>query len=144
MSHMHRLTMLAILALSAMAYAAGPTSIVVTPEPLCPGRISLMQYGQFVEYLCDLVPSMWSEKLYDGGFEGLSPYAFVYLKETDFKEKPWYPSGATNRASCVLDRDEKVGGETSQKIAVEPGAPCSVGISQDGVFLDPDCGHVFS
>src|SRR5438477_6070553 len=142
MSHMHRLTMLAILALSAMAYAAGPTSIVVTPEPLCPGRISLMQYGQFVEYLCDLVPSMWAEKLYDGSFEGLSPYAFVYLKETDFKEKPWYPSGATNRAAFTLDQTTKVGGEVSQKIATDGPTPCTVSLSQDGVYLDANADHL--
>ncbi len=60
----------------------------ITREPLCAGQISPLQYGQFVEYLCDLVPAMWAEKLYDGSFEGLSPYKFVFLKETDFKEKP--------------------------------------------------------
>ena len=95
----------------------------VTNEPLVNSQISPMQCGQFVEYLCDLVPSMWAEKLYDGGFEGLSPYKFVYLKETDFKEKPWYPSGATNRAKFSLDASEKFSGETSQKIEAEAGAP---------------------
>src|SRR5579862_1169708 len=34
----------------------------ITREPICPGRIDPMQYGQFIEYLCDLVPSMWAEK----------------------------------------------------------------------------------
>lgn len=71
----------------------------VTREPLNPGRISGLQYGQFIEYLCDSVPAMWAEKLHDTGFEGLSPYKVHYLKETDFREKPWYPSGATNRAT---------------------------------------------
>ena len=41
---------------------------------------------------------MWAEKLFDGSFEGLSPYKVAYLKETDFRERPWYPSGETNRA----------------------------------------------
>src|SRR5213595_3870657 len=79
--------------ISAWAQTQPVTIVKITPEPLSDGRISPFQYGQFVEYLCDLVPAMWSEKLYDGSFEGLSPYTFVYLKETDFKEKPWYPSG---------------------------------------------------
>src|SRR6266404_2646580 len=82
---------------AASALQAGPSEkadtapIRVTDTFMCPGEISPLQYGQFMEYLCDLVPSMWAEKLYDGSFEGLSPYKFVYLKETDFKEKPWHP-----------------------------------------------------
>ena len=103
-----------------------------------------MQYGQFIEYLCDLVPGMWAEKLYDGGFEGLSPYKTVYLKETDFREKPWRPCGATNRAEYVLDRNDKVSGETAQRIAVKDGPPCTVGIAQDGVAVEKGTACEFS
>src|SRR6516162_3718062 len=77
--------------------------LVITQQPLFDGSVDRNQYGQFIEYLCDVVPSMWAEKLYDGSFEGLSPYKFHYVKETDFKEKPWYPIGATNRAEFALD-----------------------------------------
>ncbi len=108
----------------------------VTREPLVQGHIHPFQSGQFVEYLCDLVPSMWSEKLSDGSFEGSTPYIFVFLKEKDLKEQPWYPSGAMNRAQYSLDREQKVSGEVSKRIAVEPGAPCTVGLSQDGIYLD--------
>ena len=94
------------------------------------------QYGQFIEYLCDLVPAMWAEKLYDGSFEGLSPYKFEFRKETDFKEKPWYPSGAVNRAEYALDRETKVSGDVSKRITVREGAPCTVGLAQDGLFLE--------
>ena len=111
---------------------------------LSPGAINAMQYGQFIEYLCNLVPGMWAEKLYDGGFEGLSPYKFVYLKETDFREKPWYPCDATNRAEYVLDRNNKVGGDTAQRIAVKDGSPCTVGIAQDGVAVDKGTACEFS
>src|SRR5438105_3440463 len=103
----------------------------ITRDPACPGTISPLQYGQFVEYLCDLVPGMWAEKLYDGSFEGLTPYDFAYLKETDFREKPWYPTGAGNRADFVRDPSNPVGGRFAQKVAVEGGPPCTVGISQD-------------
>jgi alpha-N-arabinofuranosidase len=112
-----------------------PAVLKVTREPLCPGRISPLQYGQFVEYLCDLVPSMWAEKLYDGSFEGLGRYKVAYLKETDFREKPWYPSGATNRARYALDPQDPVSGKVCQKIEVAAGAPCTVGISQDGIAI---------
>jgi alpha-N-arabinofuranosidase len=94
-----------------------------------------MQYGQFIEYLCDLVPAMWAEKLYDGSFEGLTPYKFAYLRQTDFREKPWYPSGATNRAEYSLDRNDPVSGAVCQKIAVQGRAPCRVGIAQDGIAV---------
>jgi alpha-N-arabinofuranosidase len=110
----------------------------ITRQPLCPGAISPFQYGQFVEYLCDLVPSMWAEKLHDGSFEGLSPYKVAFLKETDFREKPWYPSGATNRAQHTLDPKDPVSGKVSKKITVAGGAPCTVGIAQDGIALERD------
>ena len=116
----------------------------VTREPLCAGQISPLQYGQFVEYLCDLVPAMWAEKLYDGSFEGLSPYKFVFLKETDFKEKPWHPSGAVDRAKYTLDRETKISGDVSQRIEIEAGAPATVGISQDGIFVESNAPCVFN
>src|ERR1017187_6137074 len=75
---------------------AAKTGVRITREPLCGGTISPLQYGQFVEYLCDLVPAMWAEKLWDGSFEGLSPYNFVFLQETDFRQKPGDPSGEDN------------------------------------------------
>jgi alpha-N-arabinofuranosidase len=111
-------------------------TVRITRAPLCPGEISPFQYGQFIEYLCNLVPGMWAEKLYDGSFEGLSPYKFVFLKETDFREKPWYPTGAVNRGEFVLDRANPVSGLVSQRIRVPDGAPCSVGVAQDGIFVD--------
>jgi alpha-N-arabinofuranosidase len=95
-----------------------------------------MQYGQFIEYLCNLVPGMWAEKLYDGSFEGLTPYKFAYLRQTDFREKPWYPSGTPNRAEYGLDRGEPISGAVCQKIDAKAGAPCTVGISQDGIAVE--------
>lgn len=118
-------------------------TVRVTRDAACPGEISPMQAGQFIEYLCDLVPGMWAERLYDGSFEGLSPYNFEYLRETDFREKPWYPSGATNRAEYSLDKERPVSGRVCKKISVPDGAPCTVGISQDGVFVEKGRGLTF-
>src|SRR5579885_2036977 len=101
------------------------TTLKVTRDSLRPGTIHPMQYGQFIEYLCDLVPGMWAEKLSDGSFEGPTPYKFTYLPQTDFREKPWYPSRATNRADYTLDRADPVSGAVCQKIAVPDGAPCT-------------------
>src|SRR5713101_3716163 len=116
----------------------------ITREPLCAGQISPLQYGQFVEYLCDLVPAMWAEKLYDGSFEGLSPYKFVFLKETDFKEQPWHPSGAVNRAKYNLDRETKISGDVSQRIEIEAGAPATAALSQNGIFVERNAPCEFS
>lgn len=116
----------------------------ITRAPLCPGEISALQYGQFIEYLCNVVPSMWAEKLYDGSFEGLSPYKVAFLKQTDFREQPWYPSGAVNRAEYSLERNNPVSGEVAQKIAVADGAPCTLGISQNGISLEGGKACLFS
>ncbi len=114
---------------------AAEASIRITREPLLAASINPMQYGQFVEYLCDLVPAMWAEKLYDGSFEGLSSYKFAFIKQTDFKEKSWYPSGAVNRGHYTLDKEARVNGQVSQKIAVDGTAACTLGLSQDGIFV---------
>jgi WD40 repeat protein/alpha-L-arabinofuranosidase len=108
------------------------------------GQISPFQYGQFVEYLCDHVGGMWAEKLYDGSFEGLSPYTFAFLGEPDFREKPWYPSGAVKRADFSRDPVNPVGGAVSQKIAVKDDRPESVGISQDGIAIEPGKPRIFT
>ena len=120
------------------------TVIKISRAPLTTAEISPFQYGQFMEYLCDLVPSMWAEKLYDGSFEGLSPYKVAFLGPRDFRENPWYPSGAVNRAEYALDRTEPVSGSVAQRIAAKDGAPCTVGISQDGIALEGGKACLFS
>jgi alpha-N-arabinofuranosidase len=132
-----------LIALVTSCTLADPVELTITREPLVQGTISPMQDGQFIEYLCDLVPSMWAEKLYDNSFEGLTPYDFVYLKETDFKEKPWYPCAATNRATFERDKTQKISGDVSMKIAAEDGAAATVGISQDGLYVDRGAKHTF-
>ncbi|MGH7139799.1 MAG: carbohydrate binding domain-containing protein, partial [Pirellulales bacterium] len=102
---------------------------------LLPETISPYQYGQFIEYLCDLVPNMWAEKLNDGSFEGPSSYKVAFIKEKDNREQPWYPSGATNRAEYTSDPQNPVSGQVSRRIVVSDGPPCSVGISQDSVAV---------
>ncbi len=120
------------------------SAIKVTRDRLHAEPINPFQYGQFIEHLCTLVPGMWAEKLYDGSFEGLSPYKLVYLKETDFKEKPWYPSGATNRGHFDLDSETRISGKVSKRITALSGAPCTLGIAQDGVAVQKGLPCTFS
>jgi alpha-N-arabinofuranosidase len=118
---------------------------VITREFLQAGRIEPGQYGQFIEYLCNLVPGMWADKLWDGGFEGLSPYTLLhYLKETDFREHPWYPCGATNRGRFDRDTSTRIGGSSSYRIAAEEDVPCTLGIAQDSIALQRGITCTFS
>ncbi len=127
-----------------VSLASAQVELKVTREPVCGGSISPMQCGQFVEYLCTLVPGMWAEKLDDTGFEGLSPYKYSYLKETDFREKAWYPCGAVNRGTFELDKENKVGGDSAERIVVGEGPPASVGVAQDGIWARGGEGMRFS
>ena len=45
------------------------SSVHVKRDFICDGEISPFQYGQFIEYLSDLVSGMWAEKLYDASFD---------------------------------------------------------------------------
>ncbi len=107
-------------------------SLTVTNEPICQAKISPYQYGQFIEYLCGLTPSMFAEQVFDGSFEGVPPYHVAFRKETDRLEKPWYPDGAVHRGDFALDPVEAFNGKVSQRITQKPGDPCTLGVSQDG------------
>ncbi len=114
---------------------AMPASVRVAPAAANSPRISPMQYGQFIEYLCDMVPGMWADKLDDGSFEGLTPYAFVFLKETDWRARPWHPTGAVNRAEVVSDDTSPVQGKLSLRISTLGATPCTVGVAQRGIAV---------
>ncbi len=106
--------------------------LTVTNEPICNATISPYQYGQFIEYLCGLTPSMFAEQVFDGSFEGVPPYRVEFRKETDRLEKPWYPDGAVHRGDFALDTVAPFNGKVSQRITQKPGDPCTLGVSQEG------------
>jgi alpha-N-arabinofuranosidase len=47
-------------------------TLTVSSRPLHAGRVSPMLFGNFMELLDDLVPSMWAEMLNDRSFEGVT------------------------------------------------------------------------
>ncbi|MGC8641041.1 MAG: hypothetical protein ACP5XB_14345, partial [Isosphaeraceae bacterium] len=108
------------------------STLTVTNQPIGSGTISPFQYGQFIEYLCGLTPSMFAEQVFDGSFEGVPPYRVEFRKETDRLEKPWYPDGAVHRGEFVLDSARPFNGKFAQRITQQPGDPCTLGVSQEG------------
>jgi alpha-L-arabinofuranosidase len=107
----------------------------VTREHVCPGTISPYQYGQFIEYLCALTPSMFAEKVSDKSFEGVPEYKVAFRKETDRFENPWYPDGAVHRGDFALDPDNPFNGKVSQRISQKDGEPCTLGITQGEKYV---------
>ena len=111
------------------------TKLEITRDPVCRGDISPFQYGQFIEYLCGLTPSMFAEKVFDGSFEGVPEYRVEFRKETDRLEQPWYPDGAVHRGEFSRDLDDPFNGQQSMRIAMEPGDPCTLAVSQAGMSV---------
>jgi alpha-N-arabinofuranosidase len=107
-------------------------TLTVTDEPICRAKISPFQYGQFIEYLCGLTPSMFAEQVFDASFEGVPAYGFVFRKEKDRLEKPWFADGSVHRGQYALDPAEPFNGKVSQRITQTPGDPATLGISQEG------------
>ena len=55
----------------------------ITQDPVFDGTISPLVYGDFVEFINDLVPGMWAERLRDRSFEGVSQPAYFYRRAKD-------------------------------------------------------------
>ena len=101
-----------------------------------PGKrpIDPKQQGQFIEYLCRLVPSMLAQQVEDGDFEEEPPYQFSYKTQIDHPHRPWYPDGAVHVAGYSYETQDPFNGKRSQKIAI-PLPTVRAGIAQDGYYV---------
>jgi len=61
--------------LTAFDTTLGQSLVQVSPRPLHEGRINAKLFGNFVELLDDVVPSMWAEMINDRDFDGVVPSA---------------------------------------------------------------------
>jgi hypothetical protein len=75
-----------------------------------------MQQGQFIEILCNLIPSIIAQQVVSTSFEEAPPYKFAYKKEIDEPYRPWYPDGAVEVAQYSLDTKNPFNGARSQRI----------------------------
>jgi alpha-N-arabinofuranosidase len=96
--------------------------------------IDAMQQGQFIEILCNLIPSIIAQQVVSTSFEEAPPCKFMYKKEIDEPYRPWYPDGAVEVAQYSLDTTNPFNGIRSQRIEL-PVEHARAGISQDGFYL---------
>jgi alpha-L-arabinofuranosidase len=96
--------------------------------------IDAKQQGQFIELLCNLIPSIIAQQVVSTSFEEAPPCHVSYKKEVDEPHRPWYPDGAVEVAQYSFDTANPFNGARSQKIEL-PVAHARAGISQDGFYL---------
>src|SRR5579863_9843836 len=96
--------------------------------------IDAKQQGQFIELLCNLIPSIISQQVVSTSFEDAPPCKVAYKKEVDEPHRPWYPDGAVEVAQYSFDTVNPFSGARSQKIEL-PAAKARAGISQNGFYL---------
>jgi alpha-N-arabinofuranosidase len=68
-----------------------PTRITVSSAPLYDASISPLIYGDFIEFLNDLIPGMWAEKVQDRSFEGVLQPRYTWPPEQCWEYPRWQP-----------------------------------------------------
>jgi alpha-L-arabinofuranosidase len=120
--------------------SAEKQSVEISATHLGKRPIDLKQGGQFIEPLCDLLPSMIAQQVSSTSFEEEIPWTQAYKREVDRAYRPWYPDGSVHVAKYSFDSDLPFNGKRSQKIEL-PVAHTWAGISQDGFYLE--AGHSY-
>lgn len=114
--------------------AAGqPVALQIALARRGPAPIDVKQGGQFIEPLCDLLPSLSAQQVAGDSFEDEPPWNQGYRAAVDRPYRPWYPSGAAHLARYVLDTENPFNGRRSQRIEL-PVPHARAGISQDGFY----------
>lgn len=96
--------------------------------------VDAKQQGQFIEILCNLIPSIIAQQVWSTSFEEAPPCKFKYKKEIDEPFRPWYSDGAVEVARYSFDTSNPFNGARSQKIEL-PVDHARAGISEDGFYL---------
>ncbi|HEV2380828.1 MAG TPA: alpha-L-arabinofuranosidase C-terminal domain-containing protein [Terriglobia bacterium] len=120
--------------------APGREEVAISARHLTRQPISAMQQGQFIEILCNLIPSIIAQQVVSTSFEEAPPCKVAYKAETDEPHRPWYPDGAVEVARYSFDTANPFNGARSQKIAI-PVEHARAGISQNGFYLKQGVGY---
>jgi alpha-N-arabinofuranosidase len=110
-------------------------SATISSARLSERPIDLKQGGQFIEPLCDLMPSMIAQQVRSSSFEDEPPWNQAYKQEVDKPYRPWYPDGSVHLAEYSFDTQNPFNGRRSQKIEL-PVTNSWAGVSQDGFYLE--------
>ena len=110
-------------------------AVTITDERLSKRPIDLKQGGQFMEPLCDVLPSMTAQQVQSTSFEEETPWNYSYRAAVDKPYRPWYPNGSVHVATYSYDTQDPFNGKRSQKIEL-PVANTWAGISQDGFYVE--------
>jgi len=121
--------------LEPVAEADGAEAVTITDERLSNRPIDPKQGGQFIEPLCDVIPSMTAQQVQSTSFEEETPWAYPYKEAVDKPYRPWYPDGSVHDAEYSFDTNNPFNGKRSQRIKL-PVANTWAGISQDGFYLE--------
>jgi alpha-N-arabinofuranosidase len=130
---------LALLLLSPIATqqptsARSPEEVTISARHLTKRPINAMQQGQFIEILCNLIPSIIAQQVFSTSFEEAPPCHVAYKAEIDEPYRPWYPDGTVEVAKYSFDTANAYNGARCQKIEI-PAEHARAGISQDGFYL---------
>src|ERR1039457_6947113 len=115
------------------------TTVVIHAQPLHAGRISPMLFGNFVELLDDVVPSMWAEMLNDRSFEGVTRAAnwSYHDGKPDFCDREWDQHPTWSR-----DTDNPFNGARSVRLTATRHHPAS--LTQNGLAVKRGMAYEFS
>lgn len=112
----------------------GHAQIRIAAERLGARPIDPKQGGQFIEPLCNLIPSLLAQQVANTSFEDDPPWQVAYKRAVDKPHRPWYPDGAVHLARYSFDTNGPFNGKQSLRIEL-PTARARAGISQNGFYL---------
>ena len=104
--------------------------ITIHSEPIPDSQVSPLLFGNFIELLDDVVPSMWAEMLNDRSFEGILPasQAHYFDGAPDICDRPW-----DRNETWTYDTDRPFNGARSAKLTATSGKPAM--LTQSGLAV---------
>jgi alpha-L-arabinofuranosidase len=113
---------------------AGQAEVRLTSSRLATRPIDPKQGGQFIEPLCNLLPSLLAQQVANTSFEVDPPWNVAFKRAVDKPHRPWYPDGAVHLAKYGFETNQPFNGQRSLRIEL-PAALAWAGMSQDGFYL---------
>ena len=121
---------LILLILIANNICFGQSLVKVSPHPMHHGKIDAKLFGNFVELLDDVVPSLWAEMINDRDFDGIVPsseWCYYRGEPNVYLDSEWEPNATWSRV-----QDNAFCGTSAAKL-MPAGGPAS--LSQSGMYV---------